>query len=437
MDLNKIIEIVNGKCINNFKNSKINRIITDTRKLKKNDLFIALKGTKYDGHDFINNIKKASGIIIDKDIDVKTSIPVIKVESTYNSLYQLGYYFRNVYDIPLIAITGSTGKTTTKELISYILESKYNVLKNNESKNNLIGVSDTLFHINNKHEIIVMELGMNHSGEISKLSKMCEPNIGIITNIGSSHIGYLKSRKNIYKAKLEIIDGLKGSLIVNGDDKYLKRIKNSYKCGRNYYNDLIAYNIYSNSELLEFSIYLDKEYRIRFNNPGIHFINNILMAIKTCLIYDIDIDTIVSRINEFKMVNSRMKIIKIKNNIIVDDSYNASYESVSAGLNVLKNIKDNKIIILGDMLELGKYSFKYHYKLNFILRNIDNKEVLTVGKYSKYIKGIHFNNNKELINYLKGKDFNNLYIYIKGSHSMHLDEVRKYIEDKINLGITK
>ena len=427
MDLNKILSITNGIVLNNFKNYKINNIITDSRKVKKRDLFIALKGNKYNGHDYINNIK-CSGIIIDEDINITTNVPVIKVESTYDVLYKLGSFFRNTYNIPLIGITGSNGKTTTKELLSYILESKYNVLKNIDNHNNLIGVSETLFKLNKKIDIAVIEMGMNHSGEISKLSCMCKPNTGIITNIGSSHIGLLKSKKNIYKAKLEIRDGLSGNIIVNGDDKYLKRIKNSYKCGRCYYNDLIAYNIYSNEELLEFSIFLDKEYRVIFNSPGIHFINDILIAIKVSLMYDIDMNTIIDRINGFKMVDNRMNIKHYKKFTIIDDSYNANYESMVGGLNVLKNIKDDKIIILGDMLELGKYSFRYHFKLNLILNKIDNKKVLTVGKYTKYIKGIHFNNNKELINYLKNMDLNNKYIYLKGSHGMHLEEIKDYLD---------
>ena len=433
MDLNKILDITNGICINEFKNNKINKIVTDTRKLKKNDLFIALKGNNYNGHDFINNIKKASGIIIDEDRVITTKIPVIKVNSTYDVLNKLGSYFRSNYDIPLIAITGSNGKTTTKELISYILESKYKVLKNSGNKNNLIGVSETLFKLNNKYDIIVMEMGMNHKNEISVLSNMCKPNTGIITNIGSSHIGLLKSKKNIFKAKLEINDGLSGLLIVNGDDKYLKKIKKSYKCGRSYYNDLIAYNVYSNNELLEFSIYLDKEYRIIFNNPGSHFVNDILIAIKVCLMYDIDINTIVNRIKEFKMVEKRMNIKHYKDITIIDDCYNANYESVVAGLNVLKNITNDKIIIIGDMLELGRYSYRYHFRLNFILNNIDKKLVLTVGKYSKYIKGIHFNNNDELINYLNNIDLHNKHIYLKGSRGMHLENIREYLENKINV----
>lgn len=430
MDLLKIKEIVKGEFVNNYKNNKFKNIVTDTRKLHKNDLFIALKGDKYNGHDFINNVK-CSGIIIDEDIKITTNIPVIKVKSTYDALYLIGAYYRSLYNIPLIAITGSNGKTTTKELISNILSNKYNVLKNEGNKNNLIGVSETLFKLNKKNNIIVMEMGMNHLNEISKLSIMCKPNLGIITNIGSSHIGILKSRKNIFKAKLEIKNGLNGLLIVNGDDKYLKKIKDSYKCGLNYYNDLIAYNIYTNNDLLEFSIYIDQEYRVIFKSPGVHFINDILIAIKVGLLYNIDINTIIDTINNFKMIDSRMNIKKINNTTIVDDCYNANFESMSSGLSVLKNIKEDKVIILGDMLELGKYSKFYHYKLNKILKKISNKHVLTVGKYSKYIKGKHFINNHDLINYLNNINLDYKYIYVKASHGMHLEEVIKYIEKKV------
>ena len=431
MDLNNILRIVNGTCLNEFKNNKIKKIITDTRKLKKNDLFIALKGKKYNGHDYFKNISKASGIIVCEDIKINTNIPVIKVASTYQALEDIGAHFRGKYNIPLIAITGSNGKTTTKELISYILESKYNVLKNKDNKNNIIRVRETLFNLNEKNNIIVMEMGMNHLGEISKLSKMCKPNLGIITNIGSAHIGILKKQKNIFKAKMELKDGLDGMLIVNGDDKYLKKVKKSYKCGKNYNNDLIAYNISSNQDKLWFNIYLDKEYLITFNNPGLHFINDILIAIKTCLLYNIDINTIIDKISTFNMIDSRMKITKIKEITIIDDCYNASFESMKAGLKLLNNIKGSKLIILGDMLELGRYSKKYHRKLNRIINKIDDREVLTVGNYSKYIQGKNFKDTNEIINYLKENKLDIKYVFLKASHNMHFEDVKKYIEKKI------
>ena len=426
MTLNEVIKVIDGIC-DIEEEIEIKDIKTDTRKLNKGDLFIALKGNNYDGHDYVLNAieKGAIACIVDKDIDNKKCI---KVEDTYKSLYDISKYIRNKYDIPLIGITGSNGKTTTKDLLSHVLSSKYNVLKNNESKNNLIGVSETLFKLNKKHEIIVMELGSNHKGEISYLSTMCTPNIGIITNIGSSHLEYFKTRKNIFKEKISILDGIKDKkLIINGDDKYLNKL-NYFKCGLNKNNNLIAYNIYEDKEYITFNIYLDKEYKVIFNNPGRHFINNILLVIKLCLDYNIDIKTIIKRIKSFKLTNKRMNIIKIKDNILINDCYNSSYESIKAGIEYIKKIDKNKVFIIGDILELGKYSKKIHKDINKLLKDVNNKEVYTIGNSSKYIEGKNFDDVDEFIENIE--EIKNSYIYIKGSRRMNLDKVVDYFVNK-------
>lgn len=429
MTLKEVIKVINGIC-DIGEDTEIKDIKTDTRKLNKGDLFIALKGNNYDGHDYVDEAieKGAIACIVDKDINNEKCI---MVENTYKSLYDISKYIRNRFNIPLIGITGSNGKTTTKDLLSHVLSSKYNVLKNNESKNNLIGISDTLFKLNKKHEIIVMELGSNHKGEISYLSTMCTPNIGIITNIGSSHLEYFKTRKNIFKEKTSILDGIKEKeLIINGDDKYLNKL-NYFKCGLNKNNNLIAYNIYEDKEYLTFNIYLDKEYKVIFNNPGRHFITNILLVIKVCLDYNIDIKTIIKRIKSFKLTNKRMNIIKIKNNIVINDCYNSSYESIKAGIEYMKKIDSNKVFIIGDILELGKYSKKIHKEINKLLKEVNNKVVYTVGNYSKYIEGKNFDNVDDLIENID--DINNSYIYIKGSRRMNLDKVVNYfIKKRIN-----
>ena len=419
MTINELIKIVNGISIINS-DEIINDIKTDTRKIKQGDIFIALKGNNYDGHDYIDEAinKGCIACVVEEDID---NDKCIKVNDTYKCLFDIGKYLRNKYNIPLIAITGSNGKTTTKELIVHILKSKYNVLYNKDSKNNLIGVSDTLFKLNNNYDVIVMELGTNHIGEIKQLSSMCTPSTSIITNIGTSHIGYFKSKKNIFKEKISISNK---NLIVCGDDKYLKKL-NAYRCGINKNNDLIAYNIKENIDTITFNIYLDKEYKIVFNNPGKHFISDILLAIKVCLDYKIDIDTIIDRINSFRLVNKRMNIIKSKSNIIINDCYNASLESIKSGIEYMNNIKEDKVFIIGDILELGKHSKRIHKKINKLL----NKEkVYTVGNYSKYIKGNHFNNVDELINYLNINKIENKYIYIKGSRRMNLDKIVEYLK---------
>ena len=424
MYLSEIIKVVNGK--SNLKDDiKINEIKTDTRKIKKGDIFIALRGKNYDGHDFINEAIKKGAIACIVENEINNNC--IVVDSTYKSLYDLGKYIRDRHNIPLIAITGSNGKTTTKELLSHILSSKYNVLKNPDSKNNLIGVSDTLFKLNKNDEIIVIELGTNHLGEINELSNMCNPDVGIITNIGSSHLEYFKKRKNIFKEKLSIKDGMStNNLIINGDDKYLKRLK-YYKCGLKKKNDLRAYNIKEELDKITFNIYLDKEYKIVFNNPGKHFINDILLAIKVSLDYGIKIKTIIKKINSFKITNKRMNVIEYNKNIIINDCYNASFESVKGGLDYLNLIEYRKIIIIGDILELGKHSKKIHKKINKLLKKINNKIVYTIGNYSKYIKGKHFKNSLELVEYLKENRIENSYIYIKGSRRMNLDKVVDFL----------
>lgn len=425
MTLNEVIKIVNGKTNLNSE-EEINEIKTDTRKINKGDIFVALNGKNYDGHEFIGEAlrKGAVACIVEYGDNEKC----IEVDNSIYALYSLGNYMRNKYNIPLIAITGSNGKTTTKELLYHVLSSEYNVLKNDGSKNNVIGVSETLFKLNNDYDIIVMELGTNHLGEIKKLSLMCNPDLGLITNIGSSHIGYFKNKKNIFKEKTSVLDGMYNKkLIVNGDDKYLKKLK-YYKCGINRNNDLRAYNIEEYFDHITFNIYLDKEYKIVFNNPGIHFVNNILLVIKTCLDYGIDINKIIDKISDFNLTSMRMNIIRSGSNTIISDCYNSSLESITAGINYLSKINQNKLLIIGDILELGKYSVKIHKKINKLIKKLNNYEVLTVGNYSKYIKGIHFDNVDLLIDYLKGISVNDKYIYVKGSRRIYLDKVVEYLK---------
>ena len=266
-----------------------------------------------------------------------------------------------------------------------------------------------------------MELGTNHIGEIKELSSMCTPSASLITNIGTSHIGYFKNKKNIFKEKISISNK---NLIVCGDDKYLKKL-NAYRCGINKNNDLIAYDIKESIDKIVFNIYLDKEYKIVFNNPGKHFISDILLAIKVCLDYKIDIDTIIDRSRSFKLINKRMTILRCNNIIIINDCYNASLESIKSGIEYMNNIKEDKVFIIGDILELGKHSKRIHKKINKLLKK---ENVYTVGNYSKYIKVNHFNKVDELINYLNINKIENKYIYIKGSRRMNLDKIVEYLK---------
>lgn len=440
MFISDILKTINGEVINGVSvDNTFNDIVTNSREVKERDIFIALSGNNYDGHEFIEDAitKGASAIIVSKHTDTETNIPLIMVSDTKEALIQIGAYYRNNFKGKVIAITGSAGKTMTKELIYNILSKKYKVLKNEGNKNNHIGVPLTLSKLNNDYEFAVIEVGMNHKGEISKLSSIIKPNTSVITNIGTSHIGNLGSQKNIFKAKLEILDGMdSGTLIINNDDKYLKKIKCNKKIDIIKFDDLTISKIESTLYTTKFNIkYKEKNYEFLLNVPGSYLVKNCLLAIKVGIKYNVSFEDIIGAIKEYKPLNNRLNIQKIDNNILIDDCYNSNYESVISLINYLKNIDRDKVIILGDILELGKYSKKIHKKIGKILNKNKFHNLLFVGKYMYYAhrknkKSKYFHNNNELIEYLKKINIDNSIILVKGSRGMHLESVVEYFIKK-------
>lgn len=427
MLISEIVNIVNGTVERNYKDSKIKKIRINSREVKKDDIFICLKGKYKNGNDYIlESIKnKAKAIITDEDVK-SNDIVVIKVKDTYDSLFKLSKHILNSNPLNIIAVTGSIGKTTTKDLIYEILSKKYKVLKSEKNYNNHIGIPLTIFNLDKTYDFLVVELGMNHKGEISKLSKLLNPDIGIITNISSSHIGNLGSIKNILKAKLEILDGLNNKrLIVNGKNKYLNKLKykNIDKIGS---DELIPFGIKSDIDKTIFKVRINGNVEeFILNGPYKHLIPNFLIAIKIGILNNIKINDIKDVLANFTSKNNRLEIIRGKN-IVINDTYNSSYESLMGIVDIIKDYK-NKVFILGDILELGKYSKKIHKKINNELSKINDLEVITVGNYSKYIKGKHFYNYKELINYLKSHKYKNKMILVKGSRGINLDEVIPFL----------
>lgn len=404
MKLSEINNTLKGK-IN--KDVSFNKIKMNSKDITTNDVFLAINK----GHNYIDEAinNGAVGIISEYDLDY----PSIKVDNSILALGKIANYIRNLCDIPLIAITGSVGKTTTKELIYSVLSKKYKVLKSEKNKNNNIGCPLTLLNLDETYDIIVLEFGMNHFNEISYLSKICNPDYAIITNIGTAHIGNLGSKKNILKAKLEILDGMSNkNIIVNNKDRYLKKIRNAIKVDEKRLNV-----IYKNEN--EFIID-----NVIFNYKYKHILPDIFIAIKVGLLFDINLKLISEAISEFEPIDGRLNIINREYKII-DDSYNSSYESLIEGLKSLDN--NFKYIVLADMLELGKFSIKYHKKVNRYLKKIKNKKVLLIGNYTKYIDGIHFENLDELILFLKSNINKGDTVYIKGSRKFNLDIIKTRI----------
>lgn len=435
----ELLKVIDGVCINNKDlNVKFHGISTSSKEVSENNIFVALNGKKFDGHQFIEEVieKGASAIIIQKEVDVETDIPLILVEDTYKALMVIGEFLRKQFPGDVIAVTGSAGKTMTKELIYDILSTKYNCLKSEGNKNNHIGVPLTLGKLDDSIEIAILEIGMNHKGEISHLSKIVKPNTSIITNIGSSHIGNLGSKKNIFKAKMEIIDGMdNGNLIVNGDDKYLKKVK-SKKVNVLKTCKLVLKTVVSDFDKTKFVyIYDNKEYEFTLNMPGKHLVRNCTLAIMVGLKYGIGFNEIIEVIKNYKPLNNRLNIKRVKSNIIIDDCYNSNYEAVTSLIDYLKDINKNKVIILGDILELGKFSKKIHKKIGKLLHKNNFNNLLFVGNYMYYAhkknkNSKYFKTNDELIEYLKNIKIEKSVILIKGSRGMHLEKIVEYFVKK-------
>lgn len=419
MTIKDICKITNGVYYGTHK--KIKKIKIDSRELKRGDLFIALKGDHYDGHEFVS--EKFVSVVSKKG----KSNNVIVVKDTYEALYNLSEHFLKVKNPKVIGITGSVGKTMTKELIYLFLKTKYKVLKSVGNKNNHIGVPLTLLNLRNE-DFVFLELGMNHKGEIKHLSNLVKPDLGVITNVGSSHIGYLKNRKNIFKAKMEITSGMhKVNLVVSGDDSYLKKVK-AYKCGLDFKNDLYAYNILSTLKKTTFNIKVDnKEYTVR-TIPGSHLITNILLAIKVGLIYNVDIKDMLEIIESYKPLNNRMNII-YKDFTLIDDCYNSSYESLMGVLKLIKKENKRNILIIGDILELGHKTKHYYAKILKYLNTFSNTEILLVGENMKLIKKFkHFDTSSEVLTYLKTISLKDSIILVKGSRMLKLETISNYLK---------
>lgn len=436
MTIKEILEVTNGKLVCGDENVIAQDFERDSRKVKQGGTYVAIKGENFDGNDFYKNAIEngAKVCILSKEPEEKIG-NIILVEDTIKAIQEMASYKRSLYNIPVVAVTGSVGKTSTKDLVASVMSRKYNVLKTEGNLNNNIGLPFTILRLKDE-EAVVIEMGMNHSGEISLLTKIARPTLAVITNIGTAHIGNLGSRENILKAKLEILEGLQGkSIVVNADNDLLGKWAEENK---EIYN-IITYGIENKNSMYkakDIQSFVDKStykldnYDITVPVGGEHFVLNSLCGIAVGRYFDIPMEEIIKGIENFELTKKRMEINIAKNGAtIINDSYNANYDSMKAAIEYLRNVEDKrKIAVLGDMLELGEYSEELHRKVGDCVYGIDI--LVTVGEQAKYIAEnakisniIECNSNEEAISRIKSIISPNDAILIKASNSMKFSEI--------------
>ncbi|MDK2802507.1 MAG: UDP-N-acetylmuramoyl-tripeptide--D-alanyl-D-alanine ligase [Oscillospiraceae bacterium] len=435
------------------KDIAINKISTDTREIEKGDIFIGIRGENFDGNFYIDDALLKGAILAIGDNYTGINESVIKVGDSRKAFLDISNYYRKKFDIPVIGITGSVGKTSTKDMIYSILSKKGLCLKTEGNLNNDIGVPKTLLNLSNSDRFAVVEMGMSNLGEISRLSKACKPNIGVITNIGMSHIENLKSVKNIQKAKLEILDGIDsdGILILNGDDKLLWNLEKTVNRQIIYFGidnidcDIIATNIISKSISTRFNI-IDKKESIPFEIPclGKHNIYNAIVGYIVGKQLGLSKQEIYLGIKTYISTGMRQKIDIISGITIINDCYNSSPESMVSAIDILNKIKSKKekILVLGDMLELGDLSISEHIKLANIILSSDITRVFAIGNNTKYtIETLnnHINNSREsiffedsssLIDKIKSSLSYGDLILFKASRGIKMEEIVKKIYEE-------
>jgi UDP-N-acetylmuramoyl-tripeptide--D-alanyl-D-alanine ligase len=455
ISLNELSKVVEGEVQGGAysKDQLIRGITIDSRKTEKGNLFVAIPGEKFDGHQFLSQVaeKGAAAVVVNKEKlpslppELSAKSTVIGVNDTRRALRNMASWYREKFDLAVVAVTGTNGKTTTKDMIAQVLSSEFKVLKSPESYNNSIGVPLTIFRIDPSTEILVLELGMSRPGEIATLTRLSRPKIGVITNIGPAHLESMQNMDKIAQAKFELPDNMPSprTLVLNADDRILAKRLTTKKAG----DTVISFGIKNKADFVADSIRTNGNGYIGFRvNHGIsvnlqllgyHNVYNALAAYVVGNLLGVKEDKIKSNLESFSPSKLRMELVRIGNIRIINDSYNANPVSMEKALDTLKDIKvsGRKIAVLGDMLELGDETLDFHLQVGRKAAQAGVDLLILVGELSRFIgegareagmspdKIKSFENNQEVSFYLLENIKDDDLVLVKGSRRMKTEEI--------------
>ncbi|HWO96162.1 MAG TPA: UDP-N-acetylmuramoyl-tripeptide--D-alanyl-D-alanine ligase [Bacillus sp. (in: firmicutes)] len=445
--IKEVQEMIPGSTLQGHSEVVVKGVSINTRTIERGNLFVPIKGEKFNGHDFVQQaIESGAAAVLwnQSEPNVPRDIPVVLVEDTLAALQQMAKKYCEQVGVKVVGVTGSNGKTTTKDMIFSVLSTTYQVLKTEGNFNNHIGMPLTMLRLKEDTEIAILEMGMSSRGEIELLSRLALPDVAVITNIGESHLMDLGSREEIANAKLEIVSGLKkeGVLIYNGDEPLLtSRLTQSdiqtVTFGQNAENDLYPISIEQEQQSTIFTISQAPDVTYEIPVLGVHNVQNALAAIAVGRYFNIPFSTIAEGLKSLKLTNMRMELISsLRGFDIINDAYNASPTSMKAAISLLENLKgyNRKFIVFGDMLELGEQEKQFHYEIGRIIDPEKINYVFTYGDLGMEIaKGAQeafgkeriyqFQDKNQLIDCLGSLVQKGDVVLVKASRGMKLEEV--------------
>lgn len=436
----KIAKIVGGK-LSIPTDATVSGVVINSREASSGSLFCAIRGEKSDGHDYISAATENGAVcaLVTRVPDGVTS-PVIVVQNVEMAIKTLAEHYRSTLNLPIIGVTGSVGKTTTKEMIAAVLAEKFNVHKTFENKNNELGVPLTLFAIEREHSAAVVEMGISDFGEMRRLTKMVRPDIAVFTSIGHSHLQMLSNRRGVLRAKSEILEGMArdGIVIVNGDDDLLTEMqclqrKISYGMGDSCAvraegivingEDGISCNIIRGA----------RELRVTVSGFGEHLVYAALAASAVGFELGLTDEQIVTGLANYKTVGGRAMLQKTRSLTLVNDCYNSNPTSCASSLRSMFWLTGRRVVILGDMLELGENAPTFHYEIGVLAKKLGIELLLCTGELSRHTAdgagdiARYFSSKQALINALPMLLHPTDVVLVKASHSMHFEEIVEHI----------